>query len=65
MRQNRFFAELALKIIKLFDQNLRNCSDRSGANECTSCRCRKMLENENLLAQIGVDTAEKEPGAGV
>jgi len=24
-----------------------------------------MLENENFLAKMGVDTAEKEPGAGV
>ena len=27
----------------------------------TSCRSRKMLKNEHLLAKIGIDTAENEP----
>ena len=29
--------------------------------QCTSCRSRKMLKNECLLAKIGVDTAENRP----
>ena len=44
---------------------LLNCWDWSGAKECTSCRSRKMLQNEYLLAKIGVDTAENEPDVEV
>ena len=33
----------------------------SGAKVCKSCRSRKMLKNEYLVAKIGVDTAENEP----
>ena len=33
----------------------------SGAKACTSCRSRRELSNEYLLAKIGVDTAENEP----
>ena len=29
--------------------------------ECQSCRRRKMLQNEYLVAKVGVDTAENEP----
>ena len=43
------------------DENLLNCWDWSGAKECTSCRSRKTLKNEHLLAKIGVDIAENEP----
>ena len=28
---------------------------------CKSCRSRKMLQNDYLVAKIGVDTAEREP----
>ena len=34
---------------------------RSGAKECKSCRSRKMLQNEPLVAIVAVDTAENEP----
>ena len=39
--------------------NVNFCKDwvRSSAKECTSCRSRKMMQNEYLLANIGVDTA--------
>ena len=33
----------------------------SGAKVCQSCRSRKMLQNEYLLAKFGFDTAENEP----
>ena len=33
----------------------------SGAKDCMSCRSRKTLQNEYLVAKIGVDTAENEP----
>ena len=33
--------------------------------QCTSCRSRKMLKNEDLRAKIGVDTAENEPDVDV
>ena len=32
-----------------------------GAKDCKSCRPRKMLKNEYLVAKIGFDTAENEP----
>jgi len=35
--------------------------DLSGAKECKSCRSRKMLQNEPLVAIVTVDTAENEP----
>ena len=36
-------------------------SEKKGAKECKSCRSRKTLQNEYLVAKIGVDTAENEP----
>ena len=33
----------------------------SGTKVCKSCRSRKMLNNDFLVAKIGVDTAEKSP----
>ena len=35
--------------------------DLSGAKECKSCRSRRELSNEYLIAKIGFDTAENEP----
>ena len=32
-----------------------------GAKECQSCRSRKMLQNEYLIARIGADAEENEP----
>ena len=34
---------------------------RSGAKVCKSCRSRQELSNEDSLANIGFDTAEKAP----
>ena len=34
---------------------------RSGANVCKSCRSRRELSDEYLVAKIGFDTAENEP----
>ena len=44
------FAEILLKFWIL-----------SGAKVCKTCRSRKMLSNEYLLAKIGADTEENEP----
>ena len=35
--------------------------DLSGANDCKSCRSRKMLQNEYLVAIVATHTAENEP----
>ena len=35
--------------------------DSKGAKVCRSCRSRKMLQNEYLVAKIGFDTAENRP----
>ena len=48
--------ELFCKILS-FDR----CEDSKGAKECRSCRSRKMLKNETLVAKIGFDTEENEP----
>ena len=40
---------------------LLNFGDLSGAKDCKSCRSRKMLKNDALVAKFGVDTAENEP----
>ena len=54
----------SLKIFK-FHENLEILSSkrckREGAKVCQSCRSRKMLKNDYLLAKIGFDTAENEP----
>ena len=49
-------------------QNRKNCDDfflkfcdLSGAKDCKSCRSRKMLQNEYLVAIVAVHTAENEP----
>ena len=34
----------------------------SGAEVCKSCRSRKMLKNDAMVAKISADTAENEPG---
>ena len=57
-----------MKNNKFQEKNSKNHFDfdcvfsvRSGAKACGSCRTRKMLSNEYLLAKIGFDTAENEP----
>ena len=42
-------------------QKIKNFEFRSGAKVCESCRSRKMLKNDALVAKFGVDTAENEP----
>ena len=44
-----------------FDEIFLKYLGLSGAKACKSCRSRQELSNENLLAKIGVDTAENEP----
>ena len=34
---------------------------KKGVKECNSCRSRKMLQNEYLIAKIGFDDADNEP----
>ena len=46
---------------KNLDDFLLKFRDLSGAKECKSCRSRKMLQNEPLVAIVAVDTAENEP----
>ena len=46
---------------KKFDAFFLKFWDLSGAKECKSCRSRKMLQNEPLVAIVAVDTAENEP----
>ena len=43
------FAKFTLKNHQHVDESLINCWDWSGAEECTSCWSRKMLNNEYLL----------------
>ena len=49
------------KLQKLSDENLLKYWIWSGAKEWYSCRSRKALQNEYLVAKIGFDTAENEP----
>ena len=49
---------ISAKIVTTF---LLEFWDLSGAKECESCRSRKALQNDYLIAKIGVDTAENEP----
>ena len=48
-------------LAKFWTRFLLEIWDLSGAKVYTSCRSRKMLKNEYLLAKIGFDTAENEP----
>ena len=48
-------------LAKKLDECFLNFWDLSGAKVCTSCRSRRELSNEYLVAKIGVDTAENEP----
>ena len=49
------------KNAKMSDDFLLRFSVSSGAKVWYSCRSRKMLKNDYLLAKIGADTAENEP----
>ena len=60
-RKIRIFAEIRAKMRKKFDEFLRRFWVWSGAKVCKSCRSRKMLKNEYLVAKIGFDTEENEP----
>ena len=46
---------------KNLDEFLLKFWNLSGAKECKSCRSRKTLQNEPLVAIVAVDTAENEP----
>ena len=60
-RKIRIFAEIRANMWKKFDEFLRRFWVWSGAKVCKSCRSRKMLKNEYLVAKIGFDTEENEP----
>ena len=62
------FVEISLKIM-IFDEKLAKKLKKfgkillrflilRGAKECQSCRSRKMLQNEYLVARIGADAEE-------
>ena len=55
------FAEKLAKNLKTFDNILLIFLILRGAKECQSCRSRKMLQNEYLIARIGADAEENEP----
>ena len=44
-----------------FWRNFRKFCDSSGAKVCKSCRSWKMLKNDYLVVEIGIDTAKNEP----
>ena len=55
------FARKFAKNVKKFDKILLIFLILRGAKECQSCRSRKMLQNEYLIARIGADAEENEP----
>ena len=55
------FTEIQAKFWKKFDEFLLKFWDLSGAKDCKSCRSRKTLQNDYLVAIVAVDTAENEP----
>ena len=55
------FCRNSRKNAKKFDEFLLNFLNLRGAKECKSCRSRKMLKNEYLVAKIGVDVADNGP----
>ena len=55
------FAKKLAKNVKKFDKILLIFLILRGAKECQSCRSRKMLQNEYLIARIGADADENEP----
>ena len=59
--KNSDFCRKFSKNPKKFDEILLRFSISSGAKVWQSCRSRKILQNEYLLAKFGADTAENEP----
>ena len=59
-KKSRFFIKFQQKCEKVW-RNLRRFWASSGAKVRQSCRSRKTLQNEYLVAKIGVDTAENDP----
>ena len=59
--QTSKFQENFFKKVKKFDDFFLNFLGLSGGKECKSCRSRKMLQNEYLVAIVAVHTAENEP----
>ena len=58
------FRKISLKIEKMFNEIMLIFCVASGAKDCKSCRSRKMLKNDYLVAKIGVDTDQNEPRNG-
>ena len=59
-RKIAIFAKIS-KNPKKFGEILLRFLDSKGAKVPESCRSRKILQNEYLLAKFGADTAENEP----
>ena len=57
----RFRLKIQYSVSQKFSRFLTKNWVWSGAKVCQSCRSRKMLQNEYLLAKFGFDTAENEP----
>ena len=60
VEKSRFLPNFGKKCENFEDFFLKN-SVSIGAKDWKSCRSRKMLQNEYLIAKVGVDTAENEP----
>ena len=56
MNLNKLF-----KTAKIVTRFFLKFCDLSGANDCKSCRSRKIQQNEYLVAIVAVDTAENGP----
>ena len=59
VEKSRFLQNFG-KNAKKFEDVFLKISVSIGAKDWKSCRSRKMLKNEYLVAKIGVDTAENE-----
>ena len=59
--KNHNFCRTFDKNWKKFDDFFQKKSVSISAKDWKSCRSRKVLKNEYLVAKIGVDTAENEP----
>ena len=55
------FAKIRWKFPKICDDFLLKFCNPSGAKVHKSCRSRKILKNDYLVAKFGVDTAANEP----
>ena len=61
MLKNRDFCRILDKNAKKFEDFFLKISVSIGAKDWKSCRSRKTLQNEYLVAKFCFDTAENEP----